>query len=143
MARKTYTDDERANALAVLKAEGGNVSRTSELTGVKRETISNWSRAAQPDTPIGQSVTKKTADLATLMEAEIRCVLGEGLDLARALASYKDRVTAAAILTDKVQLLRGAATGRTEVTTLDRRPSTDDELQAVATALARRGITSN
>ena len=136
MAR-IYTDDERANALAVLKAEGGNFSRAAGITGINRMTLRTWARLIRVDTPISQLITKKVSDLATLMEAEIRRALGPGLDLARAIASYKDRVTAAAILTDKMQLLRGSATERTEHTgvnggpikTVDLTRLTDEQLQ--------------
>ena len=44
--QRTYTDDDRVQALAALDLNGGNVTRTSEQTGVSRLTIRAWRDAA-------------------------------------------------------------------------------------------------
>lgn len=46
--RRTYTDEERVATLATLETNGGNVSRTSAETGVKRETIIRWRGVIAP-----------------------------------------------------------------------------------------------
>lgn len=42
MAKHSYTDAERAAALAVLQANGGNMLRTSKATGIPRTTLITW-----------------------------------------------------------------------------------------------------
>jgi hypothetical protein len=90
-----------------------------------------------------QKVERAVDDLATLMEREIREALGTGLAAARDKANYKDRVTAAAILTDKVQLLRGQPTERSEVRTLDETDERKRLARAAAEALNHTWKTSD
>lgn len=42
MAKRTYTDAEREATLTVLKANGGNLKKTSRETGVSLPTLREW-----------------------------------------------------------------------------------------------------
>jgi transposase-like protein len=134
-----YNDEQKANALAVLKAEGGNLTRAEEITGITRLTLRRWWRALPDSETLITLTSKKVDDLAALMESEIRAALGPGLEQARDEASYKDRVTAAAILTDKVQLLRGQPTEVSRVENVRHEP-TPDGASVAARILQRRGV---
>jgi hypothetical protein len=41
-AHRTYSDEEKANALLCLDANGGNLRRTSMETGIPRKTLEEW-----------------------------------------------------------------------------------------------------
>lgn len=110
MARRHYSDADRANGLAMLDANAGNVSRTSRAIGIPRATLQAWiadrDRAAPPDLRHEQ-----TATLADLFEREAHAAL-ERAGMVRDDARYQQLMTGAAIATDKAQLLRGGATAR-------------------------------
>ncbi len=42
MAKRRYSDQEKAEALAALDANGGNLLKTSEQIGIPRQTIQEW-----------------------------------------------------------------------------------------------------
>lgn len=44
MARRHYSDRERAEALAKLEANGGNLTRTARETGISRKALREWQR---------------------------------------------------------------------------------------------------
>jgi transposase-like protein len=43
VAKQQYSDDDKANALAALQANGGNTSLTARQLGIPRATLINWS----------------------------------------------------------------------------------------------------
>ena len=69
---RRYRDDEKAAALAALAANGGNVLRTAKLLGIPTQTITNWSKDAE----IIKLGELKKADLAVVLEATVRAMLG-------------------------------------------------------------------
>lgn len=120
-AQRSYTDEQRAAALAAVRMSGGNVCRAAADAGVPETTVRRWLREA-PET-VAKLADEKAADLATLMyDIAYR---GAGLER-RALAHFEsltdkevaahlpeiNRVTGTAI--DKCQLLGGGATERVE-----------------------------
>lgn len=42
MAKRSYSDEQKASALAALAANGGNVNLTSGQIGVPRHTLLKW-----------------------------------------------------------------------------------------------------
>jgi transposase-like protein len=65
--RRTYTDAEKAEVLAVLRANGGNVRKTSQMTGVPRRSISYFVDGAK--TPVPQAlVEEKCVKLADKLD---------------------------------------------------------------------------
>lgn len=110
MARRHYSDETRAAALAVLKANGGNVARTARETDVPEATLREWRQA--PDRAAPTEVrAQKEADLADLYEAEIRAVF-EAAGMKRGDASWSALMVGLGILTEKHQLVRGEPTER-------------------------------
>lgn len=149
-----YTEQEKAHALTVLRAEGGNISRTERITGVTAKTLRAW-RAELADSPEGSTylpthsppkkpdlaplVEEASADLATRFEEEIAAILGT-LPSKREGATYKDLATSIGILTDKIQLLRGQPTQRQEVLSVERKPPTPDTLRELRKRLERADL---
>ena len=108
MAKKSYTDAERANALAVLQSNDGNVLRTSKATGIPRTTLITWSGDVERQTRMPE-VERARFDLADVIERELQNIF-EAMATKRADASYRELATAAGILIDKLRLLTGKAT---------------------------------
>jgi AcrR family transcriptional regulator len=107
----------------------GALTRVAEHLGVPLSTIHRWFHKKQ-NPPPSQLVNEKRFDLVEAIKAEIANAFQE-MSAARDQASYKDLTTAAAILIDKLQLLSGEPTARTETITrwLDELPQ--DEYDAV------------
>ena len=107
------SDVDRAAALAVLVAEGGNVAAAARVTGIAETTIRQW-RDGGAAPPL-ELVDEKRDALAVMFRAEVEAALKQA-GSARAGAGYKDLVMGAAIMTDKWQLLTGGPTERSEQT---------------------------
>ena len=129
MRHRDYTPEERANALTLLRANGNNVSLTSRMTGVGRNILRMW----REDPRYVEAVESKTANLADLFEDLTRRALSVASDKLEG-ANFRDLIVGIGIMTDKAQLLRGAATEHTglnggpiEATDLTR--LTDEQLQ--------------
>jgi len=105
MPKRRYTDADKAEALAMLVANGGNAEKTARDTGIPRKTIYNWSKDNPPvPAKIGQE--KKEA-LSDLFERVSRKYLDHSLEEGPLnKTSGKDAVLAAAVAADKMQLLR-------------------------------------
>lgn len=134
MSRRRYTDEFRANAVLMLEAAGypgtlGALARVSRHLEVPHQTLRRWFHKMQNPAP-SDLVHEKRFDLLAAIKREIASAFSE-MDAAREEAGYKDLTTAAAILIDKLQLLSGEPTARTETITrwLDELPQ--DEYDAV------------
>ena len=118
MSKRThYTDEQRAEALAALDANGGNVSGTADDLGIPRGTLRRWDKARENAAP-AQLRHEKRDDLADRMEALAHTLLDDVLDsenaAARRIGKINEVSTAIAIAIDKARLLRGEATNITE-----------------------------
>jgi len=111
---KRYTDAEKAAALAMLDANGGNMLLTAKETRISRTTLQEW-RDGRISHDVPDIRQEKRQSLAELFLDEIYAAVGLMPDK-RADASYKELATVVGILTDKRQLLLGAATERVEQT---------------------------
>jgi transposase-like protein len=112
-----YSDEFRASAVVMLEAAGyphtkGALMRVAGQLGVPAMTVSRWFRGTR-NPPPNKMVSEKTLDLVAAIRSEIAAIVPE-LGLTRGDADYKTLVTALAILTDKLQLLEGKPTERTE-----------------------------
>ena len=106
MGKRTYSDTEKATALAMLDANGGNLSRTQRETSVPRSTLREWRDGRHHDdvTNIRQ---EKRVELAGLLEEKVFAMLG-GITKAKIQKTgVKDLMTAVGIGTDKILALRG------------------------------------
>lgn len=120
MARLTeYTDEQRANGLAVLASTGGNMLKAARLLGVSRSTLRGWagksgSTTGFPREPQVVEVRAKTIQLADRLEQVAHLAVGLSIGEKIEDASAKDRLVVAGIAIEKMQLLRGGPTQRQE-----------------------------
>jgi len=125
MARLTeYTDDDRARAVALFQANGGNAKRTAQLLGVSRSTLRGWigkirtervaSTTGVARMPPAELVQDRSLELGNRFEDVAVLALGEGMEEAILKSSAKDRAVVAGIATEKAQLLKGRPTNRNE-----------------------------
>jgi transposase-like protein len=123
--RRKYSDSQKANALAVLSANRGNVLRTSRELDIPERTLNDWSHLAEnamnpnstrPVSPeyaleIAQLREEKEAALADVFEGVARKYLAHASkDDIVAQTRGRDAVFSAAIAVDKSQLLKGLPT---------------------------------
>jgi transposase-like protein len=47
MPKRRYSDDDRANAIAALAANGGFVKTTARQLGIPAKTLENWSKGTR------------------------------------------------------------------------------------------------
>ncbi len=118
--RRHYSEAEKAEVLARLTSNGGNLSRTSRESRVPRKTIERW--AEDPERAAPTEVRKeKEQDLLNLWEEVERVLLAATVRKCEA-GTLRDTVSqlmvGAGIARDKIQLLTGGATAREETRTL-------------------------
>ena len=118
--RRRYDDKFRASAVVMLEAAGypdkdGALARVARELKVPESTLHGW--ANNRNTPPSQMRTIKRVELNTVIREEIYSAL-EAAQNVRQDASYRDLITGAAILIDKLQLLEGQPTWRIEVINL-------------------------
>jgi len=119
MTSMAYTEQQRADTLIALEANGGNIKLTSEQLGIPRPTIYTW---LSDNLTLKSDHAIETAELlpATREAFKTRLtslrnqVLGH-LEENFVDLSARESVVALGILIDKVELLEGNATSRTAV----------------------------
>ena len=116
--QRRYTPEEIAAALAILEANGGNVSRTARDMGVPRKTLASWAESNGPAMPDGETRQQEKETLADVFERVAYRAAGlqdvamawieeRGGEVAAKHLSDLNRVGGTAV--DKTQLLRGQA----------------------------------
>jgi transposase-like protein len=116
---RSYSEDDRAAALAALLANGGNLKRTARDTGVPESTLRKWSRSVPPAGGAQECAQKSAVSAEAVGRAGVS--LAEKLDgLAHKLAdAMPDKIPDATlsqtavslgVAIDKARLLRGEAT---------------------------------
>lgn len=136
MARRHYSDNERAEALAILAANGGNLSATSRTTGVPRATLQLW--IAEPDRAAPPEVRQeKVFNLQAMFQAELAAVF-DAMSKRRGQAHYSDLSRAAGIYTDKLMALSNSLpTQPVDVTSGGKPIATTEEALALLRAAYR------
>jgi len=108
-ARRSYSDEQKAVALAGLDADGGNVARTARQLGLPPKTLDQWAKGG-----VGPGVAKlrhqKKEELADRLEAIARQLL-DAMPGKIAAASLRTIAIALGIVIDKMVLLRGMEKG--------------------------------
>lgn len=115
--RRRYDDKFRASAVVMLEAAGypdkkGALEQTAKHLAVPNTTLHGWFNATRNPPPT-ELRTEKRGEIADIIRAEIYAAFSAAPD-ARPEASYRDLITGAAILVDKLQLLEGKPTGIVE-----------------------------
>lgn len=116
MGYKRYSDEQKAAALAAIKANGGNLFRTAHELKIPFQTLSNWAKdTREPVQGFSKLVTEKEESLAELCDKVARKYLNHASDdFVVAVTPGHLSMTAAGIAVDKAQLLRGQPTSITE-----------------------------
>lgn len=119
MARRVYTEHDRAHVFAVLTANEGNVKRTARETGFPVQTVrdwkTTWEKNGGPPEQILEVLPEVAGDFiddATRIRNKALTLLEAKID--RGEVTAKDLLVAVGVLTDKVRLIQGQATSRTE-----------------------------
>ena len=107
-----HQEQVKANALALLAANDGNVLATAKQLGLPRGTVQNWAKGRVPlNDDVIQKSEKAKRELADQFEELARASVQKGLMIARrqkdSQTSLSMAATAAGIATDKMLLLRG------------------------------------
>ncbi len=109
--QRSYSENEKAAALAALAANAGNVSHTARQIGIPAKTIENWSRG-QVHADVARTGEEKKIDLADKLEL-VAHKLADAMDGKIADASLQQVATSFAITIDKMRLLREQSTSIT------------------------------
>lgn len=109
MARRTYSDDDRAAVFVALTVHDGNVARTSRDSGVPEQTVrdwkAQWAREGLPDELIHlaqQSATSFADNVERIRDKALVALETKLPDM-----SGRDLATTVGILTDKALRARG------------------------------------
>lgn len=114
MAKRQYSDDEKAIALTYLDVNKGDVAKTARQVGVPSMTLRAWSQGRNIHPVVMQICTEKKGDLAERYEEKIH-LLVDAINADKiSEAPLQQLTTAIGILQDKVMALRGQANQITE-----------------------------
>lgn len=110
MARRHYSDEEKAKALALLQVNGGNLSGTAKALVIPRKTLSQWAREPERAAPAVVRQDKREEILLALESIIGRAL--HHLDSDEALSEVKARDLAVilGIVIDKRNVLLGQPT---------------------------------
>jgi hypothetical protein len=115
VTRRRYSDEERAEILAALDANGGDIRATARATGVPYTTLREWV-ITKPHDDVTKLRSEKKIDLAARLEEVAWKLTGELLsDKKLQGATYQQIATSMGITIDKMQLLRGAPTSIADI----------------------------
>ena len=112
--RATYSEAERARVYVVLTANQGNVKRTARDTGVPESTVRRFKQDFEQNGPPSlEEVEQEVGDFLSDAERVRHKAL---LELERKIpdATPSALVATVGVLTEKIGLVRGLATGRVE-----------------------------
>ena len=118
MARKVYSDEQKAAAFLAWTVNNGNVRRSARDSGVPESTVRDWVKVWKVDGPEPEllEITNKIAgdfvDEATRVRDKALASLERSIDS----GELKDEklITVVGVLEDKIRLGKGLATSRSE-----------------------------
>lgn len=109
MSKRSYSDRQKAEALAALDANGGIVNRTANQLGIPRKTLEQWAKDIGTGEDVAHIRQEKRIDLAQSLE-DVAYKLVEAMPGKISEANLQQIATSAGIAIDKMRLLRGEAT---------------------------------
>ena len=116
---KRYSDESKAEALAVLEANGGNSKRTARDTGIPQTTLRNWREGRGTSAVSSSTRTQKKTELSEKLE-EVAWRLTNAITPEMiGKASLVQIMTGLGIVIDKMRLLRGESTSISESRRID------------------------
>jgi transposase-like protein len=104
--QRSYSEDDKASALALLDSNGGNVFRTAKLLNMPRATLQEWRDGRGINSEVTTSRQVKKGELSARYESAVHELL-DALSRKIARASLKDIAWAAGVFTDKMRALDG------------------------------------
>src|SRR5262245_27687368 len=110
MPRRRYSDHEKAEALAMLAANAGNVARTARQVHVPRQTLQEWAAGRGLSPAVPELRHEKKAALADRLEDLAHRLLDLMPDKIGA-ANLQHCAVALGIAIDKLLRLRGQPAG--------------------------------
>lgn len=131
--KRCYSDEERANALATLKANGGKVSLTARQLGIPEVTLRQWASGLRHPEAMQMSESK-SALLADHLE-EVAFKLVKAMPKKIEKAGLQQVAVSLGISVEKVKLLRGEPTEIIKGE-LDLGQLTDDQIEQLEAILA-------
>jgi transposase-like protein len=109
--RVSYSDDDKASALALLAVYNGNVKRAALALGLPRSTLSAWAKGRGTHPRVSELCHIKKETLADRLEEAARRLLEAATEPARIeRASLLDLSVSFGICIDRMLLLRGYPT---------------------------------
>jgi len=108
MPRRSYTDDDKASALALLAMNGGNIKRTSRESGVPRATLTAWAKGRGASARVTELCHLKKGELSDKLESIAHKFLDQ-MSATIADASLRELAIALGIIIDRMLLLRGGS----------------------------------
>lgn len=133
---KAYSDEFVAGAILMLEAAGYGEQPPRGLLAVSKNlkvpenTLRRWFRGSR-NTPPAKVVTHKRIDFREAIRDELNAIFDAASNV-REEASYRDLMVAAGIMVDKMQLLEGKPTERSEVVNIG------EHRERIVAGLARR-----
>jgi hypothetical protein len=116
MAKRSYSEADKAAALAMLDANGGNLKKTATAMGIPQTTLRQWRDGEHVNDDVAKKRDIKNGTLSDLFEQVTRAYLSRALDDdAIKDTRGKDAVIAAATSLDKLRLLQGLPTEIIEI----------------------------
>lgn len=112
--RRQWTDEEKAEILAALDANGGNVKRTARQCGVAVSTLRGWAKGRGTNAGVSKLRPQKRGELADALEDIAWQVIGL-LPSKLECAEVRELSTLLGVSLDKLLVLRGQPNNRTEV----------------------------
>jgi transposase-like protein len=140
VAKKTYSDEDRANALAALAANAGDVKATASQLGMPFKTLQNWSKGKGINADVANIGPQKKKDLAAKLDA-VAHRLADAIGGKIKAASLQQTAVALGITIEKARLLRDRPTSITQpALPVDLGKLTDEQLQQLDAILVAAGL---
>lgn len=111
--KRQYSDEDKANALLALEANGGNLKRTATQLKIPMSSLRDWRENRGTPPSVLEIREEKRGPLAERLE-DIAHKIVDGMPNAIAGANLQQQAMAVAIMVDKAQLLQGKPTGINE-----------------------------
>lgn len=105
--QRSYSEDDKASALALLDSNGGNVFRTAKQLGIPRTTLQEWRDGCGVNAEVTTSRQVKKGELSARYESAIHDALDALTPAKLKKAGVKDIATTIGIFTDKMLVLDG------------------------------------
>lgn len=113
MAKRQYSDNDKATALAALDANSGNLKLTARELGIPASTLQRW-RDGQVNDDVTVLRTYKKDELAERLVEIAHQLIDAAPDKVKG-ANLQQIFTSLGIAIEKIQLLEGEPTERSEV----------------------------